>query len=98
MNIEIIEDVKKMFKCNSKQEAITRFSEMKNKLENKYPSVICNTERKLGELLRFYDYPFKIRNSLKSIESNSRHAFRKMNGYVKCHDEIGEIFNNRYHL
>ncbi len=25
---------------------------------------------------------------LKSIEFNSRHAFRKMNGYYKCHDRL----------
>ncbi len=29
--LEIIEDANKMFKCSSKQEAITRFNEMKNK-------------------------------------------------------------------
>ena len=63
-DVEIIEDANKMFKCNSKQEAITRFNEMKNKWENKYPNVIYNTERKLGQLLRFYDYPSRIRNSL----------------------------------
>ncbi len=35
---------------------------------------------------------------LKSIEFNSRHAFRKMNGYIKCNDEIREMFNKRYPL
>ncbi len=35
---------------------------------------------------------------LKSIEFNSKHAFRKMNGYYKCHDEIKEMFNKRYPL
>jgi transposase-like protein len=35
---------------------------------------------------------------LKSIEFNSRHAFRKMNGYYKCNDEIREMFNKRYPL
>ena len=100
---------------------------------SKYPNVIYNTERKLGQLLRFYDYPSKIRNSLKStneierlngeirrrikvvssfsdedyamkmfylksIEFNSKHAFRKMNGYIKCNDEIREMFNKRYPL
>ena len=132
-DIGIIEDANKMFRCNSKQEAIVRFNEMKDKWEKKYPNAIYNTERKLGQLLRFYDYPSKIRNSLKStneierlneeirrrvkvvssfpdedsamkmfylksIEFNSRHAFRKMNGYIKCHDEIGEMFNKRYPL
>ena len=106
---------------------------MKDKWENKYPNVIYNTERKFGQLLRFYDYPSKIRNSLKStneierlngeirkrikvvssfsdedyamkmfylksIEFNSKHAFRKMNGYIKCNDEIREMFNKRYPL
>ena len=35
---------------------------------------------------------------LKSIEFNSKHAFRKMNGYYKCNDEIKEMFNERYPL
>ena len=47
-DLEIIEDANKMFKCSSKQEAIVRFNEMKDKWEKKYPSVIYNTERKLG--------------------------------------------------
>ena len=34
----------------------------------------------------------------KSIEYNSKHAFRKMNGYYKCNDEIKEMFNKRYPL
>ena len=132
-DVEIIEDANKMFRCSNKQEAIVRFNEMKDKWVNKYPSVIYNTERKLGQLLRFYDYPSKIRNSLKStneierlngeirrkikvvssfpdedsamkmfylksIEFNSKYAFRKMNGYVKCNDEIREMFNKRYPL
>ena len=35
---------------------------------------------------------------LKSIEFNSKHAFRKINGYYKCNDEIKEMFNKRYPL
>ena len=132
-DIEIIEDANKMFRCSNKQEAIIKFNDLKNKWENRYPSVIYNTEKKLGQLLRFYDYPSKIRNSLKStneierlngeikrriktissfpdedsamkvfyyksIEYNSKHAFRKMNGYYKCNDEIKEMFNRRYPL
>ena len=132
-DLEIIEDANKMFRCSNKQEAIIRFNEMKDKWNSRYPNVIYNTERKLGQLLRFYDYPSKIRNSLKStneierlneeirrrikvvssfpdedsamkifylksIEFNSRHAFRKMNGYYKCNDEIKEMFNKKYPL
>ena len=59
-DLEIMEDANKMFKCSNKQEAITKFNEMKNKWENRYPNVIYNTERKLGQLLRFYDYPSKL--------------------------------------
>ena len=115
-DMEIIEDANKMFKCSNKQEAIIRFNELKDKWNGRDPNVIYNTKRKLGQLLRFYDYPSKIRNSLKStneierlnreirrrikvissfpdedsamkmfyfksIEFDSRHAFRKMNGY-----------------
>ncbi|MCL4453926.1 MAG: IS256 family transposase [Candidatus Thermoplasmatota archaeon] len=132
-DLEIIEDANRMFRCSNKEEAITKFNDLKNKWERRYPNVIYNTERKLGQLLRFYDYPSKIRNSLKStneierlneeirrrikvvssfpdedsamkifylksIEFNSKHAFRKMNGYYKCNDEIKEMFNKRYPL
>ena len=65
-DLEIMDDADKMFKCSNKEEAIIRFNEFKNKWERKYPNVIYNTEIKLGHLLRFYDYPLKIRNSLKS--------------------------------
>ena len=41
-------------------------------MDSKYPNVIYNTERKLGQLLRFYDYPSKIRNSLKSTNEIER--------------------------
>ena len=49
-DLEIIEDANRMFRYSNKQEAITKFNEMKNKWENKYPNVIYNTERKLGQL------------------------------------------------
>ncbi len=57
-----MDDANKMFKCDNKNKAKIRFNEMKNKWENKYPNVIYNTEIKLGHLLRFDDYPYKIRN------------------------------------
>ncbi len=132
-NVEIVDDANRMFKCINKEEAIIRSNEFKNNYERRYPDVIYNTEIKLGELLRFYDYPLKIRNSLKStniiermneeirrriktissfpdedsamkifylksIEFNSKHIFRKINGYIKCNDEIKEMFNKRYPL
>jgi len=34
----------------------------------------------------------------KSIEFNSKHIFRKMNGSYKCKDEIKEMFQKRYPL
>ncbi len=130
---EITIDANKMFKCDNKEEAIIRFNDFKYKWESKYPKVIYNTEKNLGKLLRFYNYPSSIWRSLKStnaierfngevrrrvktissfpdedsamkvfyyksIEYNSKHAFRKMNGYYKCNDEIKEMFNRRYPL
>ena len=130
---EITIDANKMFKCDNKEEAIIKFNDFKNKWESKYPKVIYNTEKNLGKLLRFYNYPVNIRKSLKStnaierfngevrrrvktissfpdedsamkvfyyksIEYNSKHAFRKMNGYYKCKDEIKEMFQKRYPL
>ena len=73
-----MDDANKMFRCNNKEEAIIRFNEMKNKWENKYPNIIYNTEIKLGELLRFYDYPSRIRNSLKSTN-----IIERMNGEIR---------------
>ena len=110
--------------------SITKFNEIKNKWEIRYTNVIYNTERKLGQLLRFYYYSSKIRNSLKSsneierlngeirrrvkvissfpdddsamkifylksVEFNSKYAFRKMKGLYKCNDEIKKMFNKR---
>ncbi|AGO60731.1 IS256-like element ISFac8 family transposase [Ferroplasma acidarmanus] len=130
---EITIDANKMFKCDNKEEAIIRFNDFKYKWKSKYPKVIYNTEKNLGKLLRFYNYPVNIRKSLKStnaierfngevrrrvktissfpdedsamkvfyyksIEYNSKHAFRKMNGYYKCKDEIKEMFQKRYPL
>ncbi len=130
---EITVDSNKMFKCDNKEEAIIKFNDFKYKWESKYPKVIYNTEKNLGKLLRFYNYPVNIRKSLKStnaierlngevrrrvktissfpdedsamkvfyyksIEYNSKHAFRKMNGYYKCNDEIKEMFQKRYPL
>jgi putative transposase len=130
---EISIDANKMFKCDSKEEGIIKFNDFKYKWESKYPKVIYNTEKNLGKLLRFYNYPSSIWRSLKStnaierlngevrrrvktissfpdedsamkvfyyksIEYNSKHAFRKMNGYYKCKDEIKEMFNKRYPL
>ena len=43
------------------------------------------------------DYAMKL-SYLKSIEFNSKHEFRKMNGSFKFHDEIKEMFNRRYPL
>ena len=63
---EITIDANKMFKCDNKEEAIIKFNEFKNKWESKYPKVIYNTEKNLGKLLRFYNYPVSIRRSLKS--------------------------------
>ena len=63
---EITIDANKMFKCDNKEEAIIKFNDFKNKWESKYPKVIYNTEKNLGKLLRFYNYPVSIRRSLKS--------------------------------
>ena len=60
---------------------------MKNKWENKYPNVIYNTERKLGQLLRFYDYPSKIRNSLKSTNEIER-----LNGEIRRRIKVVSSF------
>ena len=77
-DMEIIEDANKMFKCSNKQEAIARFNEIKDKWENRHPNVIYNTEKKLGQLLRFYIYTSKIRNSFKSTNEIER-----LNGEIR---------------
>ena len=74
-----------MFRSSSKQESIVRFNEMNNKRENKYPNVIYNTERKLGQLLIFYDYLSKIRNSHKSTQYFCKMTF-KVKGYKGEYD------------
>lgn len=77
-DLEIIGDANKMFKCSNKEEAITKFNDLKNKWNGRYPNVIYNTEIKSGELLRFYDYLSKIRNSLKPTNEIER-----LNGEIR---------------
>ena len=60
------------YKPSVNNELIIKFNDFKNKWERRYPNVIYNTEIKLGQLLRFYDYPSKIRNSLKSTNEIER--------------------------
>ncbi len=45
-----------MFYCNDKEESLNKFNDFKNKWNNRYPEIIYNTEKKLGELLKFYNY------------------------------------------
>ena len=59
------------FKCDNKEEAIIKFNDFKNKWESKYPKVIYNTEKNLGKLLRFYNYPSSIWRSLNFIIASS---------------------------
>ena len=63
----ISEILKDIFITSSSKSAIPSamnnndsFNPLLYKWESKYPNVIYNTERKLGQLLRFYDYPSKI--------------------------------------
>ena len=90
MDLEIIDDANRMFKCSNKQEAITKFNDLKNKWERRYPNVIYNTEIKPGQLLRFYDYSSRIRNSLKStneIERLNEEIRRRIKVVSSFHDE-----------
>ena len=75
---EITIDANKMFKCDNKEEAIIKFNDFKYKWESKYPKVIYNTEKNLGKLLKFYNYPVNIRKSLKSTN-----AIERFNGEVR---------------
>ena len=89
-DLEIMDDANKMFRCNNKEEVIIRFNEFKNK---------WGIRRRIKTVSSFPDEDSAMKIFyLKSIEFNSRHAFRKMNGSYKCHDEIKEMFNRRYPL
>ena len=93
-DIEIIEDANKMFKCSNKEEAIIKFNDFKNKWNSRYPNAIYNTEIKLGSLLRFYDYPLKIRNSLKStniIERMNEEIRRRIKTVSSFPDEDSAV-------
>ncbi len=67
---------------------------------NNYKGVLedlCRGWLKVISSLPDVDYSMKI-SYLKSIKFNSKHIFRKMDGYIKCNGEIKEMFNKRYTL
>ena len=78
---EIDHDLKGIFLSDTKDSAINRFNQFKDKLSSKYPRPVYNMERKLGYLFTYFQYPESIRRSLHSsniIERMNKEIRRRM--------------------
>ncbi len=63
---EIDSDLKGIFLSRTREEAMDRFNEFKDKWSSKYPRPVYNMEKNLGILLKYYDHPESIRRSIHS--------------------------------
>ncbi len=63
---EIDRDLKAMFTSDTKDSAINKFNQFKDKWSSKYPKPVYNLEKKLGYLFTYFQYPDSIRRSLHS--------------------------------
>jgi putative transposase len=59
-------DLKGIFLSRSREDAIDQFNAFKNKWSSRYPKPVYNMEKKLGILIKYYDYPESIRRSIHS--------------------------------
>ena len=76
---EIDRDLKAIFLSETKDSAIDRFNQFKDKWSSKYPRSIYNLEKKLGYLFTYFQYPGSIRRSLHSsniIERMNKDTWR----------------------
>jgi putative transposase len=60
---EIDHDLKGIFLSDTKDSAINRFNQFKDKWSSKYPRLVYNMERKLGYLFTYFQYPESTRRS-----------------------------------
>lgn len=64
--IEEDADLKGIFLSESKDEAIRKFDELKDKWSSKYSKPVYNMEKNLGSILKYYKYAVPIRRSIHS--------------------------------
>ncbi len=64
--IQVDRDLKRLFLSETRDDAILRFHEFKDRWSPKYPRPVYNLERKLGYLFTYYSYLQAIRRSLHS--------------------------------
>ena len=84
---EIDRDLKAMFTSDTKDSAINKFNQFKDKWSSKYPKPVYNLEKKLGYLFTYYQYPDSIRRSLHSsniIERMNREIRRRIKVLTHC--------------
>ena len=63
---EIDSDLKGIFLSPSREDAIDQFNVFKDKWSSEYPKPVYNMEKNLSILLKYYDYPEPIRQSIHS--------------------------------
>ena len=65
-DLKIDHDLKGISLSDTKDSAINRFNQFKDKWSSKYPRPVYNMERKLEYLFTYFQYPESIRRSLHS--------------------------------
>jgi putative transposase len=63
---EIDSDLKRIFLCNTREEALNQFNMFKSKWSSKYAMPVYNMEKNLSVLIKYYDYLESIRRSIHS--------------------------------
>ncbi|GAA0472957.1 IS256 family transposase [Alkalibacillus silvisoli] len=69
---EVAEDLKKVYRVNTKTEAMEKFKDFKNKWNSTYPKVIKSWEEDLSVLLTFLDYPKVIQPQIYTTNTIER--------------------------
>ncbi|WML57953.1 IS256 family transposase [Neobacillus sp. PS2-9] len=72
---ELMDDLKKVYKAYTLEQAELAFDEFKEKWGNKYPSVIISWETNWLELTTFFSYPVEIRKLI--YTTNTIEAFHR---------------------
>ena len=75
---EIDSDLKGIFLSRTREEAMNRFTEFRNKWSSRYHGPVYNMEKNFSILLKYYDYPESIRRSI-----HSTNLIERMNGEIR---------------
>ncbi|KYC99995.1 IS256 family transposase [Heyndrickxia sporothermodurans] len=83
----VMDDLKKVYKAYTLEQAEVAFEEFKNKWETKYPSIIKSWENNWLELTAYFSYPVEIRkliyttNTIEAFHRQLRKVTKTKNAY-----------------